>query len=153
MRKAVYLGMVLFCFRFNVCLIHSSIPLNVRESIHQKSVFGIEWVTMHRVQSEGGVISIFEFDEDISTRDINCLQGFLLHMELWPHPLLFPVASSQGTEISSGLIGAPFFANSFAILAKSFSSFDLSMTGTPSTTRIVSKPSSYWTWYLSTAGN
>lgn len=50
--------------------------------------------------------------------------------------------------MSSVLIGAPFLENSFEILARSFSSFDLSIIGTPSTTMVLSKPSSYWTWYL-----
>ncbi len=45
-------------------------------------------------------------------------------------------------------MAAPFRVNSFTIFDKSFSSFDLSMTGTPSTTRMWLKPSSRRTLYL-----
>lgn len=50
--------------------------------------------------------------------------------------------------MSSGLILAPFLLNSLLIFASSLSSFDLSMTGTPSTTRMLSKPSWISTLYL-----
>ena len=65
----------------------------------------------------------------------------------WVHPLLFP-ESFHGTEIFSGLMGHPLREKSFEIFCRSFSSLDLSITGTPSTTRMLSKPSSDWTWYL-----
>lgn len=50
--------------------------------------------------------------------------------------------------MSSVFIETPFLENSLVILVNSLSSFDLSITGTPSTTRVLSKLSSYWTWYL-----
>ena len=59
-----------------------------------------------------------------------------------------PFASSHGTNISSVFTGAPFLPKSFAILASSLSRFDASITGTPSTTKILSNPSSYSTLYL-----
>lgn len=68
------------------------------------------------------------------------------------HPLLFPVVSSQGTNISSALTEMPFRENSFAILTRSLSSLLLSITGTPSTTMMLSKPSSNWTLYLESGG-
>lgn len=69
-------------------------------------------------------------------------------IELDTHPLLLSFASSQGTKMSSCLIGAPFLENSLAIFTRSLSSLLLSMIGIPSTTNVLSKSSSKWTWYL-----
>ena len=67
---------------------------------------------------------------------------------IYAYPLLLPVFSPKGTTMSSGLIFEPFFPNSLLIFARSFSSFELSMTGMPSTTRMLSNPSSNSTLYL-----
>ena len=78
-----------------------------------------------------------EWDHSVETR------GFYI-----AHPLLLPVFSSHGINISSGFTGAPFLPNSLDILASSFSAFEGSITGTPSRTTTLSRPSSSSTWYL-----
>jgi hypothetical protein len=108
-------------------------------------VLCIERITVHCVEGVSGRISISEFDKDISMR---ARLVRLRHNAWWTYPWLFPILSFHGMEISSTLIAAPFRVNSFDIFDKSFSSFDLSITGIPSTTRMWSKPSSRRTLYL-----
>lgn len=119
---------------------------DVRETVDAESVLGVKRVAVHLVQSKCCLIGRAEFQESKSewisiseTIEDNCR-----HTD----PRLLFAASSHGTEMASGLIEAPFLVNSFAIFATSFSSLLLSMTGIPSTTKMLSKPSSRLTWYL-----
>ena len=105
----------------------------------------IKWMTIQFIEGIGGSVGISEFDKGVSMRSqfgkaIVCMWG--------TYPWLSPVLSFHGIETSSGLIAAPFRVNSFAILDTSFSSFDLVMTGRPSTSSMWSKPSSRRTLYL-----
>jgi hypothetical protein len=73
----------------------------------------------------------------------NLIKAYLCGLQLirqitW----LLPLLSFHGIEILSGLIVASFRVNSFSTFDRSFSSFDLPMTGTLWTTRMRLKPSS-----------
>lgn len=68
------------------------------------------------------------------------------------YPLLLPADSSHGIWISIGLIVTPFLENSLQTFVRSLSSLSLPMMGTPSTTSILSKPSSCFTSYLKIFG-
>jgi hypothetical protein len=107
----------------------------------------VELMTVHLIEGVSGRVGISEFNKGISMR----ARLYKIRQRcVWvaTYSRLFPVLSFHSTEISSGFIAAPFRVNTFAIFVKSFSSLDLSMTGTPSTTRMLSKPSSRRTWYL-----
>jgi hypothetical protein len=94
----------------------------------------VKWMAVHFIKGMSGRVSISEFDKCISMR-ARLLKGGG-YKWVRAYPWLFPVLSFHGTEISSDLIAAPFRVNSLAIFVKSLSSFDLSITGTPSTTRM-----------------
>ena len=131
-RSATHLGAVLFALWFHISLIYVGKVFDIGETIDEKSMFCVEWMSVQLVEGVRSRIGISEFDECVSMRVQTIANMGLRGL----YPLLFPVFSFQGTEISSGFIAAPFRVNSFAIFANSFSSFDLSMTGTPSTTRM-----------------
>lgn len=105
----------------------------------------IKWMTIHFIEGVGGRVGISKFDKGVSVR--RHLDKVTAYM--WEtYPWLCPVLSLHGMEISSGLIAAPLRVNSFEIFDRSFSTFDLSILGTPSTTRMWSKPSSRRILYL-----
>jgi hypothetical protein len=138
--------MILLPFWFDISLVHIGKLLDIGKTVDEKGIFSVELMTVHLVEGVSGRVGISEFNKGISMR----ARLYKIRRRMWVeiYPLLSPVLSFHGTEISSGFIATPLRVNSFAIFVKSFSSFDLSMTGTPSTTRMLSKPSSRRTWYL-----
>ena len=105
----------------------------------------VKWMTIQFIEGISGRIGISEFDKGVSMR----FQFDKVRVYMWrTYPWLSPVLSFHGIDTSSGLIAAPFRVNSFEIFDTSFSSFDLLMTGRPSTSSMWSKPSSRRTLYL-----
>jgi hypothetical protein len=125
--------MVFFSLWFYVCLIEFGKLFNVCKTVDEERMLCVEWMPVQFIEGIYGCVGVSEFDKGISMQAR--LDKLRIRCE-WTHPWLFPVLSFHGMEISSGLMTAPFRVNSFVIFAKSFSSFDLSMVGTPSTTRM-----------------
>lgn len=134
--QQTHLGTVLFARWIDISLIYIGKVFDIGESIDEEGVFCVEWMSIQLVERICGRISISKFDESVSMRGAQrTIKQNICDCE-GLYPLLLPVFSFQGTEMSSGLIAAPFRVNSFEIFARSFSSLDLSMMGTPSTTRM-----------------
>lgn len=105
-------------------------------------------MTAHSTDRVRSIFGALEFKKNESAAQVGKFSNKEMEKISKTHPLLFPVASFQGINISPGLHGAPFFENSLAIFERSLSALSLSMTGTPSTTTILSSPSSSCTRYL-----
>jgi hypothetical protein len=133
--------LILFRFRFDIRIIQFRISVNISKAVYFKRVTGIEREAIHSSQSKSSLIGGPEFDENKSLKNSQSVL-FVLYNGFWTHPLLLSLRSSQGTNTSSTFMGAPFLENSLEIFASSLSSLLLSITGTPSTTNVLSSPSS-----------
>lgn len=146
--QQVYLGFVRLWFGLSPCLVYVDVLFDVGKAVDTERVLRVEWVPVHSGYGVRSIVCVFELYKHIAEKEVNSVP--LVHdvQKIQAYPLLLSFASSHGINMSSGFTGALFFPKSFDTFANSFSNFDLSTIGIPSTTTIWSKPSSNWTWYL-----